>query len=1273
MTTSDLKTIFEKQYNHSDWTNALRDIFHVQNLWNVPKVVELYENTYGATAYELGFFETSEGLLVGLYEVNITPELRLERNKVGLRNLMRKVYTNDADAALIVFSQGTTWRFTYASELTLENKETGKRERRQTDPKRYTYILGEHRFCRTAVERFGSIKPVNLLTPKISIKEIEKAFSVETLTKDFYKDLFVWYQWALSDDDGFEVTYPNDTSTEADDRKIDEHLIRLITRLMFVWFIKQKNLIPEQIFQTSELNNILKDFDPISKISGNYYNAILQNLFFATLNKAINEREFAKVGSFQEQREHYGIKTLYRNTETGSWFKITNNEVLQLFKKVPFLNGGLFECLDKENETGKIFYYDGFSRRAGRQKRAFLPNCLFFDPEKGLIPILEKYNFTVEENTPNDIEIALDPELLGNVFENLLGAYNPETKETARKQSGSFYTPREIVNYMVDESLIAYLKTACPDIPVETIHQLFNSETLPVDLQSTPEVTERLALKLKEAKILDPACGSGAFPMGILNRMLDLLKKLHTEDRHSIYDLKLQLIEKCIYGIDIQTIAVQISKLRFFISLICEQVPTDNSDENYGITSLPNLETKFVAANTLIGLKVDFSDKLDFQDDNLVELKTKLWNIRHKHFLAGNAHEKHALRKEDEKLRGQIKQYLIDRSSISDSGKIERCQNQVEKLKIERVKFEKEKWEDTTEQAKLQTQLDFGFEPPVIQQQSLFQVDVNSQKRAEIDNQLRRVEIEITKELSKTKNIGFEDEAEKLAHWDPYNQNKSSDFFDGEWMFGLSKGRNHLNQSNEGFFDVILGNPPYLRIQGIRDTNPKLADELCINYKSATGSFDLYVVFTEKALNLAKSESGIVNFIMPVKWTNAAFGKGLRSLISRSFSASKIINFGAYQVFNASTYTGLQWFKCDSKELSYTELDRNLETKQDLSNYLTSLNDQKFSKIANSKLNSDNWVLTVGGTSHILTKLNKHSRKVKDVFDKIFQGLATSKDDVYFIYNGANNENIVSGYSKYLQRNVEIERSLLKPLLKGEDVHRYETISTSKFVIYPYKIEKEKAVLYTETEIENCYPLGYLYLKECESVLRGREKGRLLNDDFWFRYIYPKNLVLFANEKLVAPDISLGGNFCYDELGLFYSTTTIYGYIKKEGINESYKFLMALLNSKLFWWFLVNTGTTLANDYFRFKPDYINPFPIPGVIDLNTTLKVEKIVDQILEIKKNQKKVDTFLLERQIDELVYKLYNLTYEEVKVVDPGFWLSSEEYGNVRLGLPEDEKQQ
>ena len=180
----------------------------------------------------------------------------------------------------------------------------------------------------------------------------------------------------------------------------------------------------------------------------------------------------------------------------------------------------------------------------------------------------------------------------------------------------------------------------------------------------------------------------------------------------------------------------------------------------------------------------------------------------------------------------------------------------------------------------------------------------------------------------------------------------------------------------------------------------------------------------------------------------------------------------------------------------------------------------------------------------------------------------------------------------------------------GEDVHRYDVIKTNRIVIFPYKIIEGRAVLYGESELKKLFPCGYSYLKECETILRNREKGLLLNDDLWYRYIYPKNLVLFDNEKLVAPDISMGGNFALDVKGQFYQTTTIYGYIKCDNVKCSYKSLLALLNSHLCWWFMQNTGNVMANGYFRYKPAYINPFPLPSD---ETIIATEPIIEPLVD------------------------------------------------------------
>ena len=400
-----------------------------------------------------------------------------------------------------------------------------------------------------------------------------------------------------------------------------------------------------------------------------YYKAILQNLFFATLNQEMNTtREIKRKFRIKNQSyfdSNYGISNLYRYADHFN----NPKEATSLFATIPFLNGGLFECLDQREKNNMV---DGFSDSPSNQP--IVPNELFWANDetvdlntiydtrnkkytvRGLIRILNGYKFTIEENTPLEEDVALDPELLGRVFENLLASYNPETGTTARKTTGSFYTPREIVNYMVDESLSSYLmgKLIQPtEYKPDKNH--FIDPRLRVLLSYSNDIPaftdveiDRLIEGIDKIKVLDPACGSGAFPMGILHQLVNILRKLdpgnekwlkrqlerarqgidpslgdrmqdHQEQIEQVfstnerdYARKLFLIQNCIYGVDIQPIAVQIAKLRFFISLVVDQ-PVNDQLPNRGVLPLPNLETNFVSANTSDRIryrKIRYSSKL---------------------------------------------------------------------------------------------------------------------------------------------------------------------------------------------------------------------------------------------------------------------------------------------------------------------------------------------------------------------------------------------------------------------------------------------------------------------------------------------------------------------------------------------------------------------------------------------------------------------------------------------------------------------------------------
>ena len=655
----------------------------------------------------------------------------------------------------------------------------------------------------------------------------EQIFNIELLNERFYRELANWYFWALP-----QVDFPADLEPDTEKRRATG-LIRLLTRLIFCWFLKEKEgLIPENLFDPTDLAKILKGsdeggFDPESETSSTYYQAILQNLFFATLNQRMGKdgngkpyRVFALDEGFLKNRATYDVNNLYRYE---SHFRDPST-ALSLFDDIPFLNGGLFECLDRTEEgTDKKRYLDGFSRNP--KKRPTIPNRLFFggeheenlsgaygDPKRkkekvsGLINILNRYKFTIVENTPIDQEIALDPELLGKVFENLLASYNEETKTTARKQTGSFYTPRPIVDYMVDESLKAHFTRAL----VEKAGMEESEARAGLDLlfaytekehAFTPSEVAALIAAIDALKILDPACGSGAFPMGVLHKLVFILGKLDPDndrwkqtqlakldsapmreelerafaENNDDYGRKLYLIENCLYGVDIQPIAIQITKLRFFISLVCDQKTTRNKKENHGIRPLPNLETKFVAADTLIGLPI--SDKDLFIESLIAPIEKEIEDAYHGHFTIQRRDQKLALQKKIKALRLKLAEALAGSLGAVNAAK-----------------------------------------------------------------------------------------AKHLAEWDAFDPQSNADFFDPHWMFG---------RSLKDGFDVVIGNPPYIDSENMTNTNPKLREYIQATYSMTKGNWDIYIAFYEKGFKLL-NENGVLTYITPDKWISKPFGDAMR-------------------------------------------------------------------------------------------------------------------------------------------------------------------------------------------------------------------------------------------------------------------------------------------------------------------------------------------------------------------------------------------------------------
>tara|TARA_B100001029_G_scaffold72125_1_gene58911 strand:- start:207 stop:3323 length:3117 start_codon:yes stop_codon:yes gene_type:complete len=467
------------------------------------------------------------------------------------------------------------WRLSLLTSNPILSK--GKIIQDISDPRRYSYILGPNAKIYTPKQFLIDKGPIE------NFDDLKSRFELEVVSKDFYNKIASSFIKLTGDNQNKALLrLPKKQSKIPIDDTIDidkEFSVKLIGRIIFCWFLKSKiglnnkPIIPNELLSTDAV-----------KSNSNYYQNILEPLFFEVLNKKVDSR----------------IKN----------FKVNP------FNTIPYLNGGLFS--PEEND-----YYLNFNINLTLQNRVFIPNEWFIE----FFKVLETYNFTIDENTVFDQEISIDPEMLGRIFENLLAEIIPETGESARKETGSYYTNRVIVDQMIESSIFNYLITNT-QFENKKIESLFKYDLSDEKKEIfTTKEKQKLIENICNIKILDPACGSGAFPISALQKIIFILEKIDPEGqlwfnnqvKNTPYDIKmiiekefknqnfnyvrkLSIIRDNIFGIDIQSIASEISKLRCFLTLIVDQKIMD-FDNNFGIKPLPNLEFKFVTANTLIKLQ----------------------------------------------------------------------------------------------------------------------------------------------------------------------------------------------------------------------------------------------------------------------------------------------------------------------------------------------------------------------------------------------------------------------------------------------------------------------------------------------------------------------------------------------------------------------------------------------------------------------------------------------------------------------------------------------
>ncbi len=1108
------EAIFQEKYDREKFSLFLKDF--LINYKQEPEEIDLKEGFDKIKKLTfLGYDSRLDNLPV--YEifhqsekdprVTLTRESFKVMRKLGHKNSLCIFLNKDSD----------NYRFSLIQIDFDINK--GKIETLYSNPRRFSFYLGKNAKIHTPNEyliKKGRVK---------DFKDLKERFSIEVVNKEFYNEISKLFTKLVG---GERIIGRNKieekgclTLPEANNKLLRQEFgVRLIGRLIFCWFLVKKEIIDKELFDVDIIGN------------KSYYHRVIEPLFFMVLNTKEDERKLKD--------------------------SFLNERLISLLDKIPFLNGGLFEPHKDD------FYEQGFQSLSKYENSLKIENEWF----KELFELFETYNFTVDENSTVDIELSIDPEMLGRIFENLLAEINPETSQPARKSTGSYYTPRLIVDYMVNESLKYYLINEA-GIEEKKIDDLLKFENEEIVNDLNDDEKEKIIDALEKVKILDPACGSGAFPIGMLQKITLILQKIDPNSEKWLekqlnqikdagirkitkeflvkqnpdYIRKKGILKNSIYGVDIQPIAVEISKLRCFLTLIVEQ----KFVENIKIEPLPNLEFKFVCANTLIGLTKVFDIQAHEIQNLIIKLKEKVSTYFYSHSV-----EKEKTIKEIEEIQKELFETMLI-------------------------------WKETRSK-------------------------------------------EYTSQLY-------------LSNWNPFS-GESSKWFEPEFMFGLNDN-----------FDIVIGNPPYIQLQKKADKEKKIADLYKDqDYETFDREGDIYCLFYEKGINLLK-KNGFLCYITSNKWMRAGYGKKLREFFIKH-SPLQLIDLGPKVFENATVDTNILLIMKENvsriRSASNTKaVTLQKEDKEDISKAL------KEKGVNLTKLSGDAWFIGSNEEQKLKEKIEKIGKPLKDWDVKIYYGIKTGLNDAFIIDTEKRNEILAN-----CQDEAERERTeaIIKPILRGRDIKRYYYEWAGLWVIFiPWHfplhedLSIQGASEKAEIEFEKQLPSVYNHLLQFKDALSKRNKEETGIRYEWYALqrcaatYYPE----FEKEKVVYSEIVRQPQFFYDTEKFYVEATSFLM------TGECIKYICGLLNSNPVSYFFKHwyAGGGLGKEGYRYKKAFLENLPLPPITPSNEAIvkQIEELVDKILKAKKQNLQADTSEWEKEIDKLVYRLYDLTEEEIRIIE------------------------
>lgn len=1058
------------------------------------------------TLKEAKFLGTSEELELSVFElkVNGSAEKKISQARDGFRIMKEyQVYR----ALMAYYSdEDQNWRFSLM-QMTPDLNEKGKVITKISNPRRYSFYLGPDAKTKTA-ERFlkDKVKDFN---------DLLNRFNVEIVTKEFYqnyKKLFEKLLNYLKEDRAFRVF------AEKHGLRLEIFAKKLLGQIVFIYFLQKKGWLGakkgERISDGDKrfLRNL---FDKCQQEKASFFNDYLEHLFYDCLNK-MPERA---VGSFY--REKFDCQ-------------------------IPFLNGGLFEPVND---------YDW------KEEFINIPDEIFSAAdESGILDIFDIYNFTIDENTPDDQEVSVDPEMLGKVFENLL-------EDNIRKGQGAFYTPREIVHYMCQESLINYLDSNS-NIGRKTAEEYVKYFDPKEDVKMTvgwEEQMVELDKLIQNIKVCDPACGSGAFLVGMLNEIIKLryLFRIFNPNlpKKTVYDLKKETIQNCLYGVDIDPGAVDIAKLRFWLSIVVDENIED-------IEPLPNLDYKIMQGNSLLEDLVigDSVIKFNFDGRKKIDGRTK---EQKELFHTGGIQGKLLLEHSDT-LAEKLEKYHTEYFSVTDPEK-----KKILKKKIDSI-------EDELIQSKCQEEIRSA--------ESVAQNNTGDSKKI----------LKSTEKVLAVKGV-----------LDKWKKDHLRPFF--PWKLHFSEVFNREN----GGFDVVIANPPYVRQEEV-----KYKSVLQNSYEIYNSMADLYTYFYEKGVGLLR-KSGVLTFITSNKFLRAKYGVLLRDYLKDNLTIKNIINFEDKHIFEAITNTLIFIATREKNKNSLFIFSNNI----DISEKVSFLQDD---------LQSSEWTIEKPEIISLKKKIETQGTLLKNWDININYGLKTGYNDA-FILDDITRRKLIEA-----DKNCSV---IIKPIIRGRDIKRYFYVNSGKYLILAHNGYQSKGDIKVEAIDINDYPSvkSHLdgYIKQLE---KRQDKGLTIYNlrDCAF-------MEDFSNEKIIWLELTNENKFAYSDkedyllAGAFFMA------------GESLKYLLSFLNSKLckFYFSLICNSSGMAT--IQWKKFALEKVPIIKLNKIQQEPFID-IVDKILEITKSEnyltsiEKQDAVReYEKQIDQMVYALYDLTPEEIKIVE------------------------